>query len=678
MLRRVLFGIFTLGMLSGFAALHGAEGDGTDAALWQYLLNRSKVLVDSCKLDRVMVTDKEWADQINKVFDRIKKASGKNEQSFSGFEQPPIIIENKSFNMTVLPNGQLIINSKVLEVASELAAAKMKGDGDGGKKRGFAYYREAFIAPLIAHEMSHYANQHLFFTYKKCVTAGENDNNAAAEKVLQLDDIRYAPEFEFDADRDAFLWLGKTGQYDPACLVSILEFLNTRFQDEKGKAAADGSGSVLTYSQNRYLVNHPTPNERLSKLEHGDKAFRERMFKLEIAFDNIQLGKNLDDAIGVIDEALKLYPGNIHLLKGRAVACHKKWLSSAQPEGLTLKTIVNIPAYRDQMVFKDKKRGTRGGKKIPGTLALYNDAIACYVKTVSVAPDSNNSPAVEARLIDAAADADFLSYYGALLCYDSIKADQALQIAEKAKKMKENTTTLSNYILVLYVKGEEEKAMKACNDLVGKMKDLDLRVRNDGDAIQGLQRLDKTYVYDGVTPVLNRALMLQYAADLSSKEEEKSAARSAAKQYFNKYDKDSAWAEYLSLVTTVKINKGGKSKRYAVNRIMVGDSSEKVLKEWKAPSYKVQMPHSESWVYEKLGVRISIDDFKVSEIIIDSASGPRVADAIGVGMKREAVEKVLGKSKRTSGSDEFYGAQMNIIVTYGSDDVTVERIMLTR
>lgn len=625
--------ILTLSLFLFIATTPESKASNTDAdeALWSHLQRRSGIWYKQyIKENGVAVNTAHWKTPIERAFIRLANASG-----HKPFNVEYVIINNKRFNASAFPGGQFIIHLGALQEMEGKARKDIKADGTEGEKRGIDWYRERMIAPLLAHELSHYYNRHTFFAIKRywSYTGKQSDE-------ISMDMIKYSQENELDADLTGYLILKRAG-YNPDSMIDLLNFLNDLSQRQKGISAY-------------YFSSHPSPHTRLAALDHKGKGLHAWASLMERTFDDIQFGKNLKPAIETLEDALKKYPDNVHLLKAHAVALHKLWLSTVPLRNQRLKAIIGLPAFRDDMVFR--KRRARGVSI--GNRRYYNRALKAYREA-----------------IDRALDPEFQSNFGVLLCYSSDTGEKkrGAELAFKAAKKQPTTSTLSNLALVEFIAGEQNKSIKLLSGMARVIDEnytkklaksatdakTSKQIHGLRDYIRKCQIIDREYVYTDFTPILNLALAMHYAG-------ESATAKAIAHDYLQRYDSRSAWAKHLSRITGVKMPEAEKSaKPLFINGIKVGDSIKKVLETWKNPSKIVSdITEREFWYYEKTGMYLMVEMGQVHQMIITSSRSPKVGDKFGVGTSRLHVEKILGKHKSQSGLYYLYGEDQGIVIRY--------------
>lgn len=170
------------------------------------------------------------------------------------------------------------------------------------------------------------------------------------EAAKHLQNIRFGQDLELDADLSGFFLLKKAG-YDPEWMVTMLGILKDLYADSR----KNDRNSVS------YFESHPSPNERLARIPNDRQEWYRFLSKMEQVFADIQLGTNLSNPVLELNNALKKYPGNAEFMKAKAVALHKVWLNTASLEDLVLRSMLDKPAFRDDMI----EDSSAGRKKYP-------------------------------------------------------------------------------------------------------------------------------------------------------------------------------------------------------------------------------------------------------------------------------------------------------------------------
>ncbi len=629
---RILFILFIITQFLPAQSIFAADEE--DAVLWEHLQRRSEVWYTQYQSQNGgEIPAGDWKEPIDKAFIRISKASGNKP-----FNLVYTIVNNNSFNACALPGGQFIIHSEVLKVFDTWASAAMKKNGAAGKLRGIQYYRERLLAPLLAHELAHYYNRHSFNDIKKYWSLMGKSRDEFSIKMAE-----HSKSNEFDADMTGYMFLKNAG-YDPYSMIDLLSYLNNLMQKFK-------KNSNLNIN---YFSSHPTAHERIAAFNKKGTDFYKWAAKMDMTFENIQFGRNLEAGITFLENSLKMYPGNIHILKAIAAAKYKLWLSTVPIKSQKLRVIIGMPSFRDDMVAKGK---TTRGSGIPGNISFYNNAAKAYE-----------------IVMNKALDPEFNSSYAVLLSYSSDKniMKRALEISNKSAKSLSTMITISNLGMVYYLCGEKDNAMAVYKKLAAYidaeyMKQTGNAVNDPAaghiddlkDYIRKCQLLDKNYVFSDYTPVLNLAILLE---DVGNSAE----AKGLSDLYISRYDSKSQWAAYLSDRTGVEIPKKIKSSvKYTVDGVKAGDSIKTVLKLWKKPSAIETDGRYETWTYRQKNVLLVMDGGFVNQIMIISKEAPPVNGKFGVGTPMNQVEEILGQSKGMSGDYYLYGGDgCNAFIKY--------------
>ncbi|HNO27022.1 MAG TPA: M48 family metallopeptidase, partial [Leptospiraceae bacterium] len=327
-----------------------------------------------------------WKKIVDEVFRKLSENSGN-----PAFHIEYSILKEKSFNAAAFPGGQFVIHSGLLDSIDRMVQEK-KGTPESSPD--FAKQRAHYLAPVIAHELGHYYNKH---TYKSYL--------AKIEKTApQKTDEEESRELELDADLSGILLLEKSG-YGTDSMETVLEKLNEIRQK------ALNAGEKI----NLYFETHPSPHERLAQLKKDTGGIHAWASKMEYIFSDIQSGKNLEKAVKELDKVLIDYPKNLDFQKAKAVALHKIWLESDILENLKMKGIIDLPSFRDSMIF-DLKAKKSTMKKIPGDRAKFTKAVTAY-----------------RNILKSVEDPWLLSNFSVLLAYSPEKEDEknALELAEK-------------------------------------------------------------------------------------------------------------------------------------------------------------------------------------------------------------------------------------------------------
>ncbi len=615
-----------------------AQGSMEDSELWDHLQRRSAVHFERYVKSRGGCVDSGvWRGPIESAFRRLIIASGN-----PPFNLNYCVVSDNTFNAAAFPGGQFFINRGILMILEQECLKEMALDGSAGKKRGIGWYRERHIAPILAHELAHYYNRHMFFSIKK-----EWSYAGTGARDISIDMIKYTQKNELDADYTGYLYLQRAG-YEPRYMIQMLNLLNLMRQDCLARRKCGA---------NSYLDSHPSPHERLSKLKHQGQSLHEWAFRMEQTFTDIQTGRHLRECVKSLENSLKKLPENLHLQKAYAVALHKLWLSTVSPQAQKLRAVIDMPSFRDSMVLKDEltRRGVK--KVIPGNQEYYFKAMEAYE-----------------RVYQRAMDSSFLSNYGVLLCYSNNPAEEkmGLELTYKAVSITPALSHMSNYALALYLTGDTARAKAILQGMAVRLdvmftsalgkaeKDPKIKARLDQmkEYVKKMQQLNPEYVHGEYTPILNLALLMHY-------EGESQKARGLAAEYFKSYDSSSSWARYLSEMTETPLPKSAEKKYMAVAGVRVGDSLKFVLKTWGKPSIKItDSAGNEIWYYKSLDIKLCLDSGMVVRMDLNSPISPKAEGVLGVGMPKERIEKVLGPHKYIADTFFIYEGPQRTAVLY--------------
>ena len=604
------------------------ESISFEDALWSQVQALS--LADYKKSLKEEIKDyKNWRKTIQTVFQKLKANSGN-----ANFELHFAILKDVSFNAFAFPGGQFIIHSGLLD---ELDRMIVKDTGSKPESTEFFKYREAYFAPVIGHELGHYYNRHSFKSYLSKIENKKSDDENEENRNLEL-----------DADISGILLLQKSG-YDIKYFTHILKYLNELRQKE-----LSAGGKSIPYFQ-----THPSPHERLSQINTEHKDLHAWAAKMEYVFADIQISRKLDNAVKELDDALNTYPDNLDFQKAKAVALHKIWLESALLEDLKLKSIVDLPSFRDNMVF-DKKAQKSLTKKIPGDRAKFNKALTAYRNLMK----ENKEPW-------------FVSNFAVILVYSPEKQDEAnaIKLAKSAFKADASIQTLNNLAFchsIAISEGNTKLSRELFREIARNLED-DVEVffkgqPRDNEAISLVRDLKKAMKSkessdeDISTVILNLAI------------NEISFTKGIANVYFNQYDSESKWAEFLSKITSVPLPSKEQGKHTVVDGIHLGTSIKDLLAAWKEPNRKPKVEDGfEIWYYDQKSAKISMRDGFVQQILLYGEDSPSLGD-IKIGSEKFLVEQTLGNQYKKQNRYLIFERKEKIGLSFDEDKV--ERVIL--
>ncbi len=626
----------TLLLIAGLVSVFSMAGaDVKEDEIQAYIARQTEISYKDYVSSRGVVSSPEWEAVITTAFTKLTSNSGERV-----FKVSISIVRDTSFNAMCFGGGQFVINSGALDFYD--AMINKRSDRS---KLDLQLERELLVAPLIGHELGHYYNRHFYKMLLKYM-----EQVKTADKNFILSDLQFSVANEYEADYTGWLLL-KKAKYNPELMASLLEMLS-----EMEQSIRKESGSI---SFNQYFLTHPSPHKRLARIQNDRQEYHKMAAELERVFDDVQVGINLERSIDFLDRALKKNPGNIFLKKERAVALHKLWLTTVPVADQKVRGILDAPSFRDEMLSKTERERSRGAG-VPGNEEYYKKALAAYK-----------------GIVDDAADNGFISNYALLLVYSG-NADDRTKAQQLALKAAENGKTIylySNYAVVLYLAGEKDKALNLISQVAqsidSQYKAIFNKARTDSDYlafVQQMQRnlavvgeLNKNYVLDDFTPYLNYALMVCYSGD-------KTVAKTVATKYINEYENKSQWAEYVSKLTGISIPKPPARKFIAFQGIKIADNIKDVLGKWgKADRIDSVEANEENWYYGTKGVSLLIIDGVVNQIDLQSKSGIKIDNGIGVGSTRIEIEKAAGRHKYIRSGFYVYEGDQNMAVVYVRD-----------
>lgn len=608
------------------SALHAAEPEFRQA-LWTQIQGLSKTDYDRTVKDfGGKLSDYEgWKPVIDQVFERLTEDSG-----YPAFALEYSIIKKDAFNALTYPGGQFIIYSGLLD-AIDSWIVKKKNLSKGTDL--FEEQRVYFMGAVLAHELGHYYNKHAYRSY-----LGKIEKSAP----LDMDDEE-SRVLETDADISGILLLEKAGR-NPDAMEELFLMMNEIRQEsiEKGK------------NFNAYLSTHPSPHERIAKIKKDTGGIHDWASKMEYAFSDVQRGTNLEKALKKIESGLNKYPDNIDFLKAKAAALHKIWLASDSAENFRLKGVIDLPSFRDSMVF-DKKAAAKAGKFIPGDKEKYSRAKAAY-----------------RNILEKAEDPWFHSNYSVLLVYSPSPEDEkaAVSQAESSFRSSVNIQTFNNLAFCHYMavsRGKKDLALslfrKAAVHLYPELKNA--VTENSDEAENILNEFRKSVQKDSEetdgTILLNAALL-----------DQKNGAK-FAELYFAAHDNESEWAAHLAKLHKLSLPGKKQTGSVTVDGLHLKSSIRDVMALWKEPDWKYIEDDAEIWVYGRKRSKVYMRYGEVTEIHLNGKESPSV-EGLKVGNEKSVVDRVLGR--RPQIKNQYYIYEKNDKIGMTFEKRKVRRILL--
>lgn len=633
--------LLLVSLLSVITSANAGVNDALkESELQNYIERQTKISFDDYLKAKGTVSNPEWEQVLRTIFTRLTYYSGEN-----AFSATLAIVNDSSFNAICFGGGQFAVNTGALQFFDDVINRR-----SDRATLDLQRERELLMAPVIAHELGHFYNRHYYKVLKKFMefTKGKESN-------FTVEQLQYSLLNEYEADYTGWLLLQKSG-YNPETMALLLEMLNAMQQAAMDKTASIGF--------NQYFITHPSPHKRLAKIQNSRQQYHKTAAEMEQVFDDVQIGINLERSIDFLDKAIKDNPGNLYLKKERVIALHKLWLTTVPLSEQQLRGIIDAPSFRDEMLGG---KGTRAqGAKIPGNEAYYKKAMEAYLVIAN-----------ELGEYGLAADYGFASNLALLMIYspDEKERAAAVQIAAYCAKTGDTLPLYSNCAVVMYLYGEKATAINILGQLAAIYDSRYQAVRSNAQSdssymafLQEMQKnlavaekLNKNYVLDDFTPLLNYSLMLYYSGD-------KAGAKAVAQKYLAEYENKSEWAAYISKMTDVKIPAAAAKKYIAFHGIKVKDSIQTVVSNWgKADRIFTIEQGEERWYYDKNGVSLSIMSGVVMMIILESPDGGKLDNGIIVGSSRKQIEKIAGKHTSERGGYYIYEGPQNMAVVYSND-----------
>jgi hypothetical protein len=324
--------------------------------------------------------------------------------------------------------------------------------------------------------------------------------------------------------------------------------------------------------------------------------------------------------------------------------------------------LIDIPAFRDKMIFLKGESVKRVGKKIPGDKNLYYKAMEAYKKVY------NNSP-----------ENFFLSNYSVLLSYSDREKDEkeALSIADFVFNSDPSIQYANNLGVVYLITRNQTKALewfrvlgKNIENGLGNNQNIS---KESLDKLKNLQKnlklktqLDPDYVEADFTPLLNLALVeFEYG--------DKNEGKKIAANYLENYESLSKWAQFLSEKTGTKIitEVAGESS-LEINGIKSGDTLKNLLAKWKAPDRKETLDNEEVWYYSLYDSKIVLSNGIITEIELSGKNSPEIVRAnskVSIGMTKALAEEVLGTDPKKMNLFFLYNKYGSVAVNYRQNKI---------
>ncbi|EJO77287.1 M48 family metallopeptidase [Leptospira interrogans] len=623
-----------------------------DAELYAQIVRQSAYQYGTILKSRKVLKDhNHWKKPIDSAFRKLADSSGN-----PTFPIVYNLIQDNSFNAFAMAGGQFCINSGTLDILDQVIA-----NSEPDVKDKLNFYRERYIAGVLSHELSHYYNKHTFNSVKKFY---QLKGNPTGEVILE--NIKFSQDQEVDADQTGFQLLNKAG-YGGEYMIRTLELMSdidNQYKEYIAKKKLDKTSPESMTSL--YFTSHPSPNDRLSRFNSDKQELYSLLATLEKTFDDIQFGKNLDLAKSNLEKALSKFPGNTHLEKSYAICLHKIWMSTASNEDLKIKPVIDMPSFRDSMLFPGGLRKRVVMRTTPGNQAAYTKAKEAYQKVIIKTEDPY-----------------FISNYAVLLSYSTEENDMnvAKSLAGSTVRAENSIPLANNFGVVLYWTNDEEKAMeifKSVANMVDKRvqnfsekskssPDVQAYLQGIGNSIHQKIQLDPDYVYENFTPILNYVLLESY-------KEKTPKTKQLASYYLENYDSFSGWAKYLANLQGIDLpepSQNTKQNVFKIGGVGPGDKLEDLLKLWGQPD-KIQIDKSsgnEFYIYSNKETSFLLNIGSILQVNAYGDNSPGIDKGVVIGSDRGTAEKVFGKQFQKSGPYFGYSQNGNTFVKYRKNKV---------
>ncbi len=442
------------------------------------------------------------------------------------------ILKKDSFNMGFFPENDFVIHTGTLS-SLDREIPKLQSDTSLLKNcTDKNSCREMLIAPIIAHELSHYFQEDSKRLKEKYADYKNLPEDDFSERILA-----FKREREFAADTFAASLLAKH-KYKPELILLPIKILK-QINQERNKNPKER----IDY----YLKSHPSPNERLAHLD--TKESYKNLQELEKAFHLIANGTDRDTlkyALSIIERQLLNFPENLELERARVTALHRYWMYTATPSDLKYIAVIDQPLFSDAEEFNTSK----GAKKIPGDENVYRKTLSLYQELFD-----------KLKLLDFG----FVSNYAILLAYsdDEDNRKKSLALALDAFKNTKTFKTFNNLGVVYALNNQIVDGIKTFWTEIpeSEKKNIDNTVSIGGNQSNPINS-ERVNTIENISFQFEENLPKEsekqkgyhfisianytLAKFHSSNEEDKKDAFKLREKYFYRGDNPSPWVQYIN------------------------------------------------------------------------------------------------------------------------------------
>ncbi|MCB1144697.1 MAG: M48 family metallopeptidase [Leptospiraceae bacterium] len=545
-----------------------------------------------------------------------------------------IILNDPTFSAISFPHGSIAITSGALDT--------IKGYSNQKKSE---VNEEDLLAAILAHEISHYLKNHSYKKFKKLI--GVPDIEEMKDAIKDFEMKKYSQELENEADFAGYFLLKKSG-YNPLSMVSLLKILNEISKKTQKNAIS-------------YFSTHPSSIKRLASLPSDDQEIYKNLSIIENAFNDIQLGINLDLSLLLLEELSEEFNNDIDIRKTIAVGYHKKWLATIPSEKRLLHEYLISPSFIQSKLNPDYDLGRDKGNSIPGDIDIYYNAMSEYE---SILLKMNHK------------DPEILSNFSTLLSYDPKEKTKSLLIARKLINSHNSPQTLNNFGFVLWNTGYKDESLKVFQQLSSRVdeslgkgfKNESFQVENDlvsAEEIKLRSIYSPEYVYEYYLPLLNYILLLN--------DSKNPQIQKYLDYYINHCETDSFTIKgILKNYPEMKVSQPTNHKFTILDGLSIHSKfhskfHSKLKKDSNFKNDIIEIKkETSSWIEIKsIGLKIISTDGLISKIHLNSPMSPKVNGKIAVGDDINVL-KNLKYSSKNKGVIVYKGEQtMTVRVVSG-------------
>ena len=321
------------------------------------------------------VTDPGRNAMVGRIVDRLQDAV-----SQPGLSLVWAIVNNDTVNAWATPGGYIVVFRGLMDFADSVARQDAPGDSTLARRRSAAY-----VASVLAHELSHVTLQHgsdprvsncmarMRRTGGVALSGATPQAGEPEAKLVRsaVDCMSYSQAQESAADQMGAVYLLREnwrGEGDWS-IQTMIDFFTAMDRMDRQKHY------FFSPYMTSYLSSHPRPSTRVAQLEVFRGQLKLNQTRLDDALSLIANNMELDLAVSLLDSVLTAFPDLLAAKMARAAASQRRYLNSIPVQMLQVRP--SVPTL--QARFLENIRG-----EVMGDEAMGNEARRAFESLLQV------------------------------------------------------------------------------------------------------------------------------------------------------------------------------------------------------------------------------------------------------------------------------------------------------